>query len=227
MNARSKLHDLTGFLLIALLLGASLTLSLLEALGIPAALGPVVLVCGLTALMCAVASYNRYSLAAALLAALGIGVVLLFMGLRPWEDVAALGRALVALGGLGANTVDVAIYCKTDADKSGAQLVGENAYTLRFDTLPPTLGKGFWSVTAYGSDDFLIDNPIDRYCINDRSDFIMNADGGLEIQLSASRPQNPRNWLPVSREAFHLYMRIYSPDRKAMETWTPPVILPR
>lgn len=98
MNARSKLHDLTGSLLIALLLGASLTLSLLEALGIPAALGPVALVCGLTALVCAVASYNRYSLAAALLAALGIGAVLLFMGLRPWEDVAALGRALVALG---------------------------------------------------------------------------------------------------------------------------------
>ena len=75
-------------------------------------------------------------------------------------------RAMVALMGLGANTVDVAIYPKTAVDESGKTLTGEKTYTLHFDTLPPTMAGGFWSVTAYGEDDFLIDNPIDRYCIN-------------------------------------------------------------
>ena len=76
-------------------------------------------------------------------------------------------RAMVALVGLGANTVDVAIYPKTTVDESGKTLTGEKTYTLHFDTLPPTMAGGFWSVTAYGEDDFLIDNPIDRIYMPD------------------------------------------------------------
>lgn len=76
-------------------------------------------------------------------------------------------RAMVALVGLGANTVDVAIYPKTTVDESGKTLTGEKIYTLHFDTLPPTMAGGFWSVTAYGEDDFLIDNPIDRIYMPD------------------------------------------------------------
>lgn len=133
-------------------------------------------------------------------------------------------RAMVALVGLGANTVDVAIYPKTDVDESGAPLTGEKRYILHFDALPPTLEGGFWSVTAYGSDDFLIDNPIDRYCINNRSDFVLSDDGTLDILLSATQPEDIANWLPVSGDAFHLFMRIYLPDMHALEGWQPPVI---
>ena len=133
-------------------------------------------------------------------------------------------RAMVALVGLGANTVDVAIYPKTAVDETGAALTGEKKYTLHFETLPPTLEGGFWSVTAYGEDDFLIDNSIDRYCINDRSDFKLNADGTLDIILSKDAPEDPSNWLPVSDEEFHLFMRIYLPDMNALETWEAPVI---
>ncbi len=79
-------------------------------------------------------------------------------------------RAMVALVGLGANTVDVAIYPKTHTDVTGAALTGEKTYTIHFETLPPTLEGGFWSVTAYNERQLsCIDNPIDRYCINDRS----------------------------------------------------------
>lgn len=133
-------------------------------------------------------------------------------------------RAMVALMGLGANTVDVAIYPKTAVDESGKTLTGEKTYTLHFDTLPPTMAGGFWSVTAYGEDDFLIDNPIDRYCINDRSDFKLNADGTLDIVLSKEVPENVSNWLPVSDGEFHLFMRIYVPDMDALDTWQAPVI---
>ncbi len=133
-------------------------------------------------------------------------------------------RAMVALVGLGANTVDVAIYPKTTVDETGAALTGEKTYTLHFETLPPTLDGGFWSVTAYGEDDFLIDNPLDRYCINDRSDFKLNEDGTLDLILSKEAPADTSNWLPVSDGEFHLFMRIYLPDMAALDTWQPPVI---
>lgn len=133
-------------------------------------------------------------------------------------------RALVALVGLGANTVDVAIYPKTEVDKNGAALNGEKTYTLHFESLPPTLEGGFWSVTAYGEDDFLIDNPINRYCINDRSAFELNEDGTLDIVLSKEAPEDTSNWLPVSAGEFHLFMRMYVPDMAALDTWQPPVI---
>ena len=133
-------------------------------------------------------------------------------------------RALVALAGLGANTVNVAIYPKTDIDDAGAVLTGEKKYVMHFDTLPPTLEGGFWSVTAYGSDDFLIENPIDRYCVNDRSDFKCNEDGSLDITLSKKQPEDTSNWLPVSDGEFHLYMRIYTPDMTALKNWNPPVV---
>lgn len=133
-------------------------------------------------------------------------------------------RALVALAGLGANTVNVAIYPKTGTDNTGAALTGEKKYVLHFDTMPPILEGGFWSVTAYGSDDFLIDNPLNRYCVNDRSDFRRNGDGSLDIILSKEQPADTSNWLPVSGDAFHLYMRIYTPDMTALKNWQPPVI---
>ncbi len=133
-------------------------------------------------------------------------------------------RAMVALGGLGANTLEVAVYPRTSVDSTGAALDGSKTYVLHFSSLPPTLAGGFWSVTAYGSDDFLMDNPIDRYCINDRTDFQLNADGSLDIILSATAPENIANWLPISADTFHLYMRIYVPDMEALKTWEAPTV---
>ena len=79
-------------------------------------------------------------------------------------------------------------------------------------------------MTAYGADDFLIDNPIHRYCINDRSAFELNEDGTLDLVLSRKAPENMANWLPVSDGGFHLFMRIYVPDMDALDAWQPPVI---
>lgn len=133
-------------------------------------------------------------------------------------------RTMIALGGLGANTLDVAMYCKTSADE---KMNGANSYNVHFKTLPPVDEKknGFWSVTAYGDDDFLIDNPLNRYCINDRSDFKPNPDGSVDILVSAEKPDDISNWLPVAKDkGFHLYMRIYTPDMAKIETWEAPTI---
>ena len=133
-------------------------------------------------------------------------------------------RALVALAGLGANTVEVALYPKIEQDADGNTLTGEKSYILHFESYPQVLEGGFWSVTAYGDDDFLIDNPIDRYCINDRSGLQANDDGSVDVILSEDAPQNTTNWLPVGDGGFHLYMRIYTPDVDALDTWTAPTI---
>lgn len=133
-------------------------------------------------------------------------------------------RAMVALMGLGANTTDIAIYPKTEVDHTGAVLTGKKTYTLHFDSFPPTLEKGFWSVTAYGQDDFLIDNPIDRYCINDRSVLNRNADGSVDVTLSHAMPENTENWLPIGETEFHLFLRIYKPDWNALRGWQPPTV---
>lgn len=133
-------------------------------------------------------------------------------------------RTMVALVGLGANTTDVAIYPKTSVDSAGNTLTGKKTYTLHFGSFPPTVGTGFWSVTAYGEDDFLIDNPINRYCINDRSSLKYNADGSIDIILSHDAPADTTNWLPVTDEEFHLFLRIYKPDWDKLNDWQAPTI---
>jgi len=133
-------------------------------------------------------------------------------------------RAAVALVGLGANTNEVAIYPRTDNDSQGGLLNGANAYTMHFSSLPPVEKGGFWSITAYGDDDYLIDNPIDRYNVTDRSDFKLNADGSLDVTLSATDPKDGSYWFPTGDKGFHLFMRLYLPDLKALESWTPPTI---
>ena len=133
-------------------------------------------------------------------------------------------RALVALAGLGANTVEVALYPKLEQDADGNTLTGKKSYLLHFESCPQVLEGGFWSVTAYGDDDFLIDNPIDRYCINDRSGLQANDDGSVDVILSEDAPEDTTNWLPVGDGGFHLYMRIYTPDMDALETWMAPTI---
>ena len=139
--------------------------------------------------------------------------------------------ALVALAGLGANPVSVALYPKTGTDSAGAALTGAKRYVLHFDAgaLPPVAEGGFWSVTAYrDADDLLIDNPIDRYCINDRSPFVKNADGSLDLYLQSDPPADPAlapNWLPTGTEGFHLYLRIYLPGKAVLDgSWSAPSI---
>ncbi len=133
-------------------------------------------------------------------------------------------RAAVALVGLGANTNEVAIYPRADYDSNQEALNGTNSYTLHFSSLPPVEKGGFWSITAYGDDDYLIDNPINRYNVTDRSEYKLNADGTLDVTLSANDPQDGSFWLPTGNKGFHLFMRMYLPDLKALNTWTPPTI---
>lgn len=141
-------------------------------------------------------------------------------------------RALIALGGLGANPVSVAVYPRAEAASNHATLTGENAYVIHFEKnqLPPVEEYGFWSITSYGEDDFLIDNSLDRYAINDRSAYTFNDDGSLDLYIQADAPKDDalkNNWLPVHHDQFHLVLRIYLPAAEILAgDWSLPEITP-
>ena len=140
-------------------------------------------------------------------------------------------RALIALGGLGANPVSVAVYPQATADSAGEVLDGTKSYILHFDELPPVEDQGFWSITAYGEDKFLIDNEQDRYAVNDRSGLVPNEDGSVDVLVQAEPPEDDAmmaNWLPVAPEQFHLYLRVYLPAGEVFDgSWVAPTIAVR
>ena len=138
-------------------------------------------------------------------------------------------RAAVAMVGLGANLPEDAVYPNTALDHQGQALNGKHRYRLHFaaNALPPV--KAFWSITAYGADEFLIDNPLQRFAIGDRDPLVFNADGSLDLWVQATPPSEKEaaaNWLPVQMGApFLLNARLYWPEDKALNgQWKMPVV---
>jgi hypothetical protein len=141
-------------------------------------------------------------------------------------------RAVVAMIGLGANLPEDALYPNTGSDEQGQPLNGQNKYRIHFaaNQLPPV--NAFWSMTAYGHDDFLVPNALNRFALGDRDPLHFNADGSLDIWIQASAPQEPHrlsNWLPVQKgEYFSLNARLYWPKASALNgTWQMPKVLRR
>lgn len=120
-----------------------------------------------------------------------------------------LKRARVAWGGFGALPARVAIYPRAFWDEDGRELNGEEQYICHFYSEPPV--KEFWSLTAYGEDQFLIPNELDRNGFNDRSKLKKNPDGSFDIYLQRDRPEEEKvdNWLPIGAGKFELVLRVY------------------
>ena len=105
---------------------------------------------------------------------------------------------------------------------------GRQARQLRFapGELPPV--DGFWSLTMYGPDGFLVDNPIDRYSIGDRTPGLeREPDGSLVIDVAAEPPERTTNWLPAPPGRCTLALRAYEGSREVVEaSWFPPALTP-
>src|SRR5262249_46543150 len=78
-------------------------------------------------------------------------------------------RATWTFFGVGGNIVEVSLYPLGLVDADGKKFDGANKYVLRFpkDEIPPV--DAFWSLTLYDKDSYLVDNPINRYALGDRS----------------------------------------------------------
>jgi hypothetical protein len=66
------------------------------------------------------------------------------------------------------------------------------------------------------TDFYLVENPIDRYSIGDRTRGLRYADdGSLTIVMQREAPSDPdraANWLPTPSGTFRPILRMYSPD---------------
>ncbi|MGH8141401.1 MAG: DUF1214 domain-containing protein [Steroidobacteraceae bacterium] len=137
---------------------------------------------------------------------------------------AACGR--IFLGPV--NSPPEAMYWKTQVDGAGRVLCGEHNYILRFPPggLPPV--DAFWSLTMADARQHFVGNPIDRYCVTDRSNLVPDADGSVVVYLQNTAPAgHESNWLPAPTGRFRLWLRAYMPGADILDgTYTvPPVEL--
>jgi hypothetical protein len=140
-----------------------------------------------------------------------------------WQEIPPMGtygdnylfRAAVAWKFIYTNSPEEALYPIAETDADGNPLSGEHDYVIHFDAdrLPPV--DAFWSITLYDSATrLMIDNPINRYSIGDRTPGLHHHDdGSLTIHLRHHPPQGPddANWLPAPAGRFYLNTRAYMP----------------
>ena len=136
-------------------------------------------------------------------------------------------RAVWTYFGVGGNLVEDALYPLTLVDADGNRLTGANRYELHFtkDEIPPV--DAFWSITMYDKDSYLVDNPINRYALGDRSKMKVGDDGSLTIYIQNESPGKGKesNWLPSPKDAFKLALRLYVPRKQVIDgTWKPPAV---
>jgi hypothetical protein len=139
------------------------------------------------------------------------------------------GRAVCSIGGIICNDAAEAIYVVAFTDVEGQPLDGANRYTLHFEkgALPPA--NEFWSLTMYDPAHNLVDNPINRYAIRDRTPGIrQEADGSTILYLQSTSPgaDKESNWLPTPKQgAFSMALRTYGPGEAIIkQTWQPPTV---
>jgi hypothetical protein len=140
------------------------------------------------------------------------------------DDIGTYGtqfllRAVVAYSGLGANVPEEELYARTFADQNGEKLHGTKRYVLHFNKNDLPQVTGFWSLTLYGPDFYLIDNAIDRYSIGDLTKgLVYNADGSLDIYIQPSAPEGKEsNWLPTPPGEFNLVLRMFAPKPSMLD----------
>jgi hypothetical protein len=138
----------------------------------------------------------------------------------PWQTNLAIGsteaglytRAEVARRGLLALSREETMYYTATTDSEGRPLSGDCDYRLR----GMDLAARWWSITAYGSDSFLIPNDAGRYSLS-RTTVARKPSGQWVIDIGAE-PRG-RNWLPVrAGQPFDLTARFYNPEPAVHES---------
>ncbi|WP_170153209.1 DUF1254 domain-containing protein [Roseiarcus fermentans] len=134
-----------------------------------------------------------------------------------------LTRAIIAVVGLTANTVEQAIYYNGLLDSEGAPLTGAKRYTATFSqpmTYIEPVPPGFWSLTMYDNVTKLtVTNPIDRYSLGASDPIKRDADGSFTLYIQRESPgaDKESNWLPAPAGPFYLILRNYAPAPAAVK----------
>lgn len=143
-----------------------------------------------------------------------------------------VARTLVNHGGIWANIKPEVLYYRGGSDASGAELNGDNVYTMTFaaEALPSRFAKYFWSVIAVDNVHFrVLPNPTKRYLLNEQTHPTPNPDGSLTLYFAAEKPADAPegNWLPTPKgSVYRLTLRFYGPlDGVANGTYYPPALV--
>ena len=139
-------------------------------------------------------------------------------------------RAAYAMKAIYVNSPEEAYYPLANMDVNGDPLDGsKHRYAIRFQKgqLPPS--RYFWSLTMYRkSDGLMVENPIKRYSIGDRTTGLkLGNDGSLILYFQYDSPgvDKENNWLPAPNEPFYVVMRIYGPSESVLSgKWMPPPV---
>jgi len=140
-----------------------------------------------------------------------------------------LVRGITNFKGIVANDPEEAKYFQALKDKSGKPLdASQFSYELVFPKGQEPPADAFWSVTLYDLSTNLVDNPVDRYSIGDRTPGLKrNRDGSLRIYIQSGSPGKDKesNWLPAPDGVFTMTMRIYRPRQAVLDgSWVPPAL---
>ncbi len=136
-------------------------------------------------------------------------------------------RSMGAMLGIYGNSSEEAFYATQQTGPDGQVLDGRKRWVLRFEPgqLPPV--TEFWSVTMYKLPErLLVENPIQRYSIGDRTSGLkLGTDGSLEIYIQSENPGADKvsNWLPAPAGPFFFVARLYGPKDPVLKgTWKLP-----
>lgn len=131
-----------------------------------------------------------------------------------------LYRAIVARWGLTGNTPEEAVYVPLFFDSENKTLMGENNYTVTFEP-PPFKEPGFWSLSLYNySNNYPVENPINRYALGSDDQLIKNPDGTVTLYIQSKSPGKDKeaNWLPSeSSGRWYGILRVYPPGQRMIE----------
>jgi hypothetical protein len=136
-------------------------------------------------------------------------------------------RAASAKDAFAANVAKEAVYWTATEDGADRTLNGQHNYRLHFPPggLPPN--DAFWSLTMLNSQRYMVDNPINRYSVGDRSALVPGADGSIDLYIQNTAPAgHESNWLPAPTGNFVLVLRAYQPGATVLsgEYHVPPVV---
>lgn len=136
-------------------------------------------------------------------------------------------RAAIAKDQIFVTVPEEAIYPIARTDERSEPLDGRKRYTIRMSAAPAV--RGFWSITMYDDKGALVDNPIGRYSVGNRTPGLeFRSRAPVDIVISQDRPKRKKAvWLPAPSGLFYLMMRLYLPGEDIQTgAWMPPPIKP-
>lgn len=148
---------------------------------------------------------------------------------------AYFARYAVAAGGYLALTLDQGLYPVYGGSTSPNS--SDDAILVTFPSKPPLAPLGFWSLTVYDAEGYLIPSAIDVYALGDRSNLTMadgskyadGGDGPFQVLIQSSDIVPPDNWTtnwipsPARGGAFVMNLRFYGPESALTDdTWVYP-----